>query len=130
MLHTGRKLVSWARDSDVGIKNFASSALATSTELIMPYYGMLVRRAEQPKNGFQFISEGCTGHELSGNNSEATLCNACASARKSSLKYISDKYDPIIQRAHPYCPIAHIARDEAKSRIEIVSFFVLSNTFL
>jgi hypothetical protein len=52
--HTARQLGEMARDPDTGLKRFAHSALAKAQDLCLPYCGMLVERADDPRHGFVF----------------------------------------------------------------------------
>ena len=60
MLHTGSKLLEWAREGDAGVKSFSQSILAQSRELLLPYCGVMVRRAKEAINGFYFTATECT----------------------------------------------------------------------
>ena len=63
-----------ARDPDAGLKRFVESARARSQDMCLPFYGMLVSRADNPSNGFVFRSINCRG-----DCSFGTCCSSCAS---------------------------------------------------
>ena len=54
MLSTANQLFEWSRQPDGGQCNFSSSLLFYSREILLPFYGMLVRRV---RGGFSFISD-------------------------------------------------------------------------
>ena len=61
------------RDLDAGLRKFAKSTLAQSWDMCLPFYGVLVSRADDPSNGFVFRSVNCSGDCSSG-----THCSSCA----------------------------------------------------
>ena len=56
MLNTGRLLLEWSRERDAGVSSFARSALAQSTQMLLPHRGMDVRRAG---SGFSIFHTEC-----------------------------------------------------------------------
>ena len=72
--NTAQKLGEMARDPDAGLRKFAKSTLAQSWDMCLPFYGVLMCRADNPSNGFVFWSLNC-----SGDCSPGTRCSSCAS---------------------------------------------------
>jgi hypothetical protein len=72
--HTVQQLGEMARDPNTGLKRFAHLALAKARDLCLPYCGMLVERADDPRHGFVFRSQPCSRVCSSG-----TCCSDCAS---------------------------------------------------
>ena len=63
-----------ARDPNAGLRKFAESTIAQSWDMCLPFYGVLVSRADDPSNGFVFRSVNCSKDCSSG-----TRCSSCAS---------------------------------------------------
>jgi hypothetical protein len=91
--HTARQLGEMARDPDTGLKRFIHSALAKAQDLCLPYRGMLVERADDPRHGFVFHSQPCSRVCSSG-----THCSDCTSRTSTALREIKRLIEPGIHR--------------------------------
>ena len=87
MLNTGQRLLQWWKEGDTGVASFKSSFMSTSMELLLPYYGMSVTRAEE---GFAFHHSQCKGVVC---NARAARCKTCASAHNTRAE-IKTMYQP------------------------------------
>ena len=85
MLHTGRRLIEWAKECDAGVASFRRSALANSSELLLPFRGMTVRKAAE---GFSLHRTDCEGSIAS------HRCSACSEGRRQSVKYVTKLFQP------------------------------------
>ena len=72
--NTAQKLGEMARDPNAGLRKFAESTIAQSWDMCLPFYGVLVSRADDPSNGFVFQLVNCSGDCSSG-----TRCSSWAS---------------------------------------------------
>ena len=66
MLDTAQKLISWSCEANAGIKSFTSSILVDSNNLILPFYGMVVRRVKVATEGYRISSVGCALQKVMG----------------------------------------------------------------
>ena len=122
MLNTGQKLIKWAREGDAGLRSFSSSVLASSSELLLPYYGLTLRRAKNLAHGFAFFSKNCVLRRMcSGKRSEAPRCDQCAKAQRIAGTNIRKAHQPIVVRAHRFTNVEHIGNDPAKAKLEIIA---------
>ena len=122
MVKIGQELIIWSRESDLGLKSFADSALAKSNNLLLPYYDMVARRAKEAANGFVFSSVDCAMNKVMvGNNREEPPCGACTKSKQRGRLYINRVYEPHVERAHLKTNSEHIANDPTKANIEIVA---------
>ena len=60
MLDTGYQLIKMVTEPDAGLASFAASTLAKSCGLFLPHYGMILKIAENAKDGFISPPEVCT----------------------------------------------------------------------
>jgi hypothetical protein len=74
MEHTANQLWQWASEPDLGVKSFGELILSTSQSICVPYQGVLLDRTSNPREGFGFGAESC-----SGNCSNGKHCSHCAS---------------------------------------------------
>ena len=98
---------------DAGLRNFDESTLTQSWDMCLPFYGVLVSRADNPSNGFVFRSVNCSGDCSSG-----THCSSCASRivrKEIKLSFESD----IQQRAGKSKMIQNIANNPILAANEI-----------
>ena len=72
--NSAQKLGEMVRDPGAGLRKFSESTLTQSWDRCLPFYGVLVSRADNPSNGFVFRSVNC-----SGDCSFGTHCSSCAS---------------------------------------------------
>lgn len=120
MLNTAHKLLDWARDTDGGLNKFASSALATSTHLLLPLRGMVVSRAKDALKGFVISSVKCTLKTLmGGNNSKSERCDCCLANKKKCQEIIRSKHSPTTQLPNRKSRIDYIAQNPQKAELEI-----------
>jgi len=120
MLNTAHQLLDWTRDKDGGLNKFASSVLATSTHLLLPWRGMVVNRAKDALNGFVISSVKCTLKTLmGGNNSKSERCDCCLENKKKCQEIIRSKHGPITQVPNRKSRIDYIAQNPAKAELEI-----------
>jgi hypothetical protein len=59
MQHTVNQLQRWAKESDLGVKSFASSILSTSQSICLLYQGIILDRTSDSCKGFVFCAESC-----------------------------------------------------------------------
>ena len=120
MLNTGHKLLEWAAEKDAGMKRFASSALATTNKLLLPFYGLIIHRAQETSHSFYFSSVGCRVLNVLGNNDmKARRCDVCAEAKKVGKKNIQRHCNPHATLADRNTRIDYITNDPVKSKLEI-----------
>ena len=112
MLHTGRRLLDWARESDVGISSFKSSALAKSSDLLLPFWDMTVRKSAE---GFSIHSSNCNG------DSTSRRCGSCAADSRRSRKHISKLFHPEVAPIGAFTRIDYIANNLEKAKMEIIA---------
>ncbi len=74
--NTAQKLGEMVRDPNSGLRKIDESTLAQSRGMCLPFYGVLVRRADDPSNGFVFRSVNCSGDCSC---SSCTRCSSCTS---------------------------------------------------
>ena len=115
MMNTGRLLLEWSREHDAGVKSFARSALARSTQMLLPHRGMDVRRAG---SGFSIFHTECRG-ECDG-RSKKRRCNACNDANN-MRRDVRAVYQPAVPAVARTSRIDYIARDPAVARAEIIA---------
>jgi hypothetical protein len=88
MQHTANQLQQWAKETDLGVKSFASSILSTSRSICLPYQGMVLDRTRNSREGFVFRAQSCSGI-CSGqcfNSGPLLRCSFCDSQKKWGLK--------------------------------------------
>jgi hypothetical protein len=113
--YTACQLGEMARDPDTGLKRFAHSALAKARDLCLPYCGMLVERADDPRHGFVFPSQPCSGV-----CSSVTHCSDCASRTSTALREITQSIEPDIHwRAEKNATIQKITNNPLLAATEI-----------
>jgi hypothetical protein len=86
MLHTGHQLLQWAKESNAGIKSFSSSILATTGNICLPYYKMILDRSCNLEEGFIFQAETSTGNCPEGGAIQH--CITCHSKQSNASKTI------------------------------------------
>ena len=103
------------------MQSFSSSILAKSGEILLPYFGMLLRRTLDVKHGFSFISTQCRLHKIWNGKGRpgSHRCDNCAQNKKVSEDNISHKFNPRVELAPRKTPIRHIANDPAMAELEI-----------
>lgn len=124
MLNTAHQLLRWASHPDAGLKSFAESPLATSRRLLLPYGKMIVERPVDPREGFVFAREDCTGAPRAAEGTRKRKngggrCEACEAGRSTSRKFLTRSHAPHPKRANKTTTIATIARDPMLAQIEI-----------
>ena len=113
--HTARQLGEMARDPDTGLKRSIHLALAKAQDLCLPYRGMLVERADDPRHGFVFQSQPCSGV-----CSSNTHCSDWASRTSTALKEIKQSIEPDLhRRAEKSATIQKIANNPILAATEI-----------
>ena len=118
LLNTGCQLLQWARQPDAGMRSFASSILAQSSQICLPYYGLTIERATATQDGFVFRYTDCGG-DCRGGNSRNPRCDTCGFAHRNSMKMVKKAHIPNAIRAGSRSRIDYIANDPMKARIEI-----------
>ena len=108
----------WARQPDAGVRIFASSFLAQSSQICLPYYGLMIKRATATRDGFVFRYDDCVG-DYRGGNSRNPRCDACGVAHRNSVKMAKKAHIPSAIRAGSRSRIDYIAYDPMRARIEI-----------
>jgi hypothetical protein len=113
MEHTANQLRQWAREPDLGVKSFANSILSTSRSICIPYQGILLDRTRNPREGFVFRAESC-----SGNCSNGKHCSHCASKINVSRK-VRGCIEHVLKCAGKWAMITKISRNPALAVTEI-----------
>ena len=111
--HTANEVLGWVQHPDRGLEAFANSIFATTRALCLPYYGMIVERAQKLEDGFMFRRQECT--ETC--NGKHNCCSACLSRRSNSRKEIKRLAKPTAE-----CP-GKRERESMKSPSMIIDIF-------
>ena len=112
MLNTGQRLLEWARDRDVGVSSFKRLALANTTNLLLPCWGMTVRKAAED---FSVHRSDCEGESMD------RRCGTCAAGVKSLCKYIFFMFQPVVVPMGVHTRIDYTAKDPKKAIIVIIA---------
>ena len=114
-MNTGRLLLEWSREHDAGVTSFARSALAQSTQMLLPHRGMDVRRAG---SGFSIFHTECRG-KCDGLNRKRR-CDACDGA-DGMRRDVHAVYQPAVPAVARRSRTDYIARDPAVAQAEIIA---------
>jgi hypothetical protein len=113
MEYTANQLRQWAREPDLGVKSFAKSILSTSRSICVSYQGVLLDRTSNPREGFVFRAESC-----SGNCSNRNCCSHCASKINMSRK-VRGCIETDVECAGKQATIAKFLRNPALAVMKI-----------
>ena len=83
MMNTGRLLVKWSCARNAGVLSFAGSALARSTQMLLPFQGMDIRRSG---GAFSIFHPECRGE--CGDSGRKRYTNKIYSMHKRVLLFI------------------------------------------
>jgi hypothetical protein len=113
MEHTANQLRQWAKEPDLGVKSFANSILSTSRSICIPYQGVLLDRTSNPREGFVFRAESC-----SGNCSNQKQCSHYASKINVGNK-VRESVQAIVECAGKQASITKISSNPVLAAMEI-----------
>ena len=120
LLNTGCQLLEWARQPDAGVRSFALSILAQSSQICLPYHGLTIERATATRYGFFFRRTNCGGDCRGGNSRDPCCdCDACGVDHRNSKKMVEKTHIPNAIQAGDRSRIDYIANDPMRARIEI-----------
>ena len=113
MEHTANQLQQWAKEPDLVVKSFANSTISASRNICILYQGVLLDRTSNPREGFVFRAESC-----SGNCSNGKQCSHCASKINLGNK-VRESFQAIVECAGKQASIAKILSDPVLTAMEI-----------
>jgi hypothetical protein len=113
MEHTANQLWQWAKEPDLGVKSFANSILSPPQSICILYQGVLLDRTSNPREGFVFRAESC-----SGNCSNGKRCSHCASKINLGNK-VRESFQAIVECAGKQASITKILSNPVLTAMEI-----------
>ena len=125
MQNTARQLIRWATEPDFGISSFITSGLSQSRIFCLPFYGMIMDRAPDPKLGYVFRVESCPGScsTTAGGSKSKQHCDNCASSKGKNKKRVIQRLSlapsSSRKRAGERSTIRNIANNPILADIEI-----------
>jgi hypothetical protein len=102
MLYTGRHLIECAREYDDGVASSKRLALVKSSNLLLLFYGMTVKRAAK---GFSLHQSNCKGM------GENLRCRTFTAGRKGLVKNVMAMLQPRVVPVGASTRIIYIAND-------------------
>ena len=120
MINTAHWLFRIAKELDFSLASFEASALAKSHDFFLPHYRMIMKRANNAKDGFNFYSVECTCSTVAmGRSNKIQECKACSRNEHKLTVHVRKLNEPIVERPGRSLPIECITNNPTKARLEI-----------